>query len=99
MLGAVEGLAIVPLEDADVCCGGAGIYNLLEPELSENILARKVDQIRASGATVIATANPGCHMQIARGLARRHDSSVRVCHPVEILDHCYRSAGLYGENE
>ena len=95
MLQAVEGLAMVPLEGADVCCGGAGIYNLLEPDLSEEILGRKLDQIQASGATVIATANPGCHMQIARGLARQADRSIRVCHPVEILDHCYRSAGFY----
>jgi glycolate oxidase iron-sulfur subunit len=95
MLKAVDGLAMVQLEGADVCCGGAGIYNLLEPDLSEEILARKVDEICASGATLIATANPGCHMQIARGLAGRRDCRARVCHPVEILDHCYRSAGLY----
>jgi glycolate oxidase iron-sulfur subunit len=99
MLQAVEGLAMVPLEGSDVCCGGAGIYNLLEPDLSEEILARKVDQICASGATLVATANPGCRMQIARGLAQAGNSSVRVCHPVEILDHSYRSAGLYDENE
>jgi glycolate oxidase iron-sulfur subunit len=98
MLEAVEGLSMVPLEGSDVCCGGAGIYNLLEPDLSEEILARKVDQICASGATLVATANPGCHMQIARGLAQRRDNSIRVCHPVEILDQSYRSAGLYRED-
>jgi len=99
MLQAIEGLEIVPLDDSDVCCGGAGIYNLLQPDLSEEILARKVDQIRASGATLVATANPGCHMQIARGLAGRQDHAVRVCHPVEILDHSYRSAGLYRQHD
>ena len=99
MLQAVEGLAMVPLEGSDVCCGGAGIYNLLEPELSEEILARKVDQVLASGATLVATANPGCHMQIARGLAQLRNSSIRVCHPVEILDQSYRAAGIYGDNE
>ena len=99
MLKAIEGLEIVPLEDSDVCCGGAGIYNLLEPDLSEDILARKVDQICASGATLVATANPGCHMQIARGLAERQNSAVRVCHPVEILDQSYRSAGLYSGDD
>jgi len=99
MLRACKGLTIVPLEGANVCCGGAGIYNLLEPDLSEEILTRKLDQISASGATLIATANPGCHMQIAHGLAGRPNNSVRVCHPVQILDHCYRSAGLYREKE
>jgi glycolate oxidase iron-sulfur subunit len=95
MLRACEGLAIVPLEGANVCCGGAGIYNLLEPELSEAVLDTKIHNIIESGATIIATANPGCHMQIAHGLAWAGGNSVRVCHPVEILDHSYRSAGFY----
>jgi glycolate oxidase iron-sulfur subunit len=95
MLRALDGLAIVPLEGAYVCCGGAGIYNLLEPDLSEAVLDTKIHNIIESGATIIATANPGCHMQIAQGLARADNNSVRVCHPIEILDHSYRSAGLY----
>jgi glycolate oxidase iron-sulfur subunit len=99
MLKAIQGLEIVPLKDSDVCCGGAGIYNLLEPNLSEEILARKVDQICASGATLVATANPGCLMQIARGLAGRKNTGIRVCHPIEILDHAYRSAGLYRQHD
>ena len=99
MLRSIKGLVMVPLSGSDLCCGGAGIYNLLQPDLSEQILEAKVDQITASGATIVVTANPGCHMQIARGLAGSPDSGVRVCHPVEILDHCYRTAGLYrGEN-
>ena len=95
ILNALEGLAIVPLEGANVCCGGAGIYNLLEPELSEAVLDTKIQNIKESGATIIATANPGCHMQISHGLARAGRNSVRVCHPIEILDHGYRSAGFY----
>jgi glycolate oxidase iron-sulfur subunit len=95
MLNALEGLTVVPLEGANVCCGGAGIYNLLEPELSEAVLDSKIHNILESGATIVATANPGCHMQIAQGLARAGKNAVRVCHPIEILDHGYRSAGLY----
>jgi glycolate oxidase iron-sulfur subunit len=97
VLRALEGLAIVPLEGANVCCGGAGIYNLLEPELSEAVLDTKIHNIIESEATIIATANPGCHMQIAHGLARAGRNSVRVCHPIEILDHGYGSAGLYSK--
>ncbi|MFL6373404.1 MAG: (Fe-S)-binding protein [Pyrinomonadaceae bacterium] len=97
MLRALEGLAIVPLEGANVCCGGAGIYNLLEPELSEAVLDTKIHNIIESEATIIATANPGCHMQIAQGLVRAGRNSVRVGHPIEILDHSYRSAGLYSK--
>ena len=95
MLRACKGLAVVPLEDANVCCGGAGIYNLLEPELSEAVLDTKIHQIIDSEATIIATANPGCHMQISHGLARAGKNAVRACHPIEIVDHGYRSAGLY----
>jgi len=94
MLTALEGLAIAPLQHPDVCCGGAGIYNLLEPELSGAVLERKVQDILASGATVVATANVGCHMQISYGLQRAGASTVRVCHPIEILEQCYNAAGL-----
>ena len=94
MLTALEGLAMAPLQHPDVCCGGAGIYNLLEPELSGAVLERKVQDILASGATVVATANVGCHMQISYGLQRAGASTVRVCHPIEILEQCYNAAKL-----
>jgi glycolate oxidase iron-sulfur subunit len=94
MLWAVPDLNFAPLKDSDVCCGGAGVYNLLEPELSEQILADKIRNIEQSGATVVATGNPGCHMQIAAG-AKLAGLNLRVCHPVELLDESYRRAGFY----
>jgi glycolate oxidase iron-sulfur subunit len=94
MLWAIPDLNFAPLRDSEVCCGGAGVYNLLEPELSEQVLAEKVRNIEQAGATVLATGNPGCHMQIAAG-AKLAGLNLRVCHPVELLDESYRRAGYY----
>ncbi|HZT59021.1 MAG TPA: heterodisulfide reductase-related iron-sulfur binding cluster [Pyrinomonadaceae bacterium] len=94
MLGAVEGLRLTPLEGSDVCCGGAGVYNLLESELSSRILEEKLRHVGETGARFLATGNPGCHMQIGAGV-RLRGLGVRVCHPVELLDESYRRAGLY----
>jgi glycolate oxidase iron-sulfur subunit len=88
MLAAIPWLEVVPLADADQCCGGAGIYNLLEPELSRSVLGAKLAQIQASGAAWVATGNPGCLMQIGAGL-RRSGQDVNVVHPVDLLDLAY----------
>jgi glycolate oxidase iron-sulfur subunit len=96
MLWAIPNLNFALLRDSDVCCGGAGVYNFLEPELSEQVLAEKLKQIKDSGATVLATGNAGCHMQIAAG-TRLAGISLRVCHPVELLDESYQRAGLYAD--
>ncbi|HWS85459.1 MAG TPA: heterodisulfide reductase-related iron-sulfur binding cluster [Pyrinomonadaceae bacterium] len=89
MLGRVGGLKLVPLEGADVCCGGAGVYNLLEAELSSRVLAEKLKHVRETGVGLLATGNPGCHMQLAAG-ARLAGMKLRVVHPVELLDESYR---------
>lgn len=98
MLWAVPDLSFAVLSGSDVCCGGAGVYNLLEPELSGQVLAEKLANVEQSGATVLATGNAGCHMQIAAG-ARLAGIPLRVCHPVELLDESYRRAGYYDQNE
>src|SRR3989442_2176444 len=94
MLWAIPDLNFALLKDSDVCCGGAGVYNLMEPELSEEVLSAKLECIKQSGAEVLATGNAGCHMQIAAG-ARLNAMKLRVCHPVELLDESYRRAGFY----
>jgi glycolate oxidase iron-sulfur subunit len=88
MLAAIPGLELVPLVDAEYCCGAAGIYNLLEPEVSAKVLAPKLDHIRNTGAAFVATGNPGCLMQIGAGL-RRGGVAARAIHPVELLDASY----------
>lgn len=98
MLEAIPNLDFVPLVGADRCCGGAGVYNLLEPAMSNTILQEKLDHVKATRATILATGNPGCHMQIGGG-ALLENMSLRVCHPVELLDESYRCAGMYENNE
>lgn len=88
VLGAVDGLTLVPLEDADQCCGAAGIYSLVEPETSAAVLAPKLERIARTGARFVATGNPGCLMQIGAGL-RRAGVNARAVHPVDLLDASY----------
>jgi glycolate oxidase iron-sulfur subunit len=94
MLWAIPELNFAMLNGSDVCCGGAGVYNLLEPELSQEVLTEKLKHIDESAAVVLATGNPGCHMQIAAG-ALLAGMNLRVVHPVELLDESYRRAGFY----
>ena len=98
MLRAIPDLNLVPLNESEVCCGGAGVYNLMEPELSAKVLGQKLKQIKDSGAEVLATGNAGCQMQVGAG-ARLRGMRLRVCHPVELLDESYQRAGLYAESE
>jgi glycolate oxidase iron-sulfur subunit len=94
MIGAIPGLKFARLEGSERCCGGAGIYNLLEPDLSRTVLQEKLGNIQATGAGVLATGNPGCQMQIGAG-AILSGLDLTVCHPVELLDEAYEQAGLY----
>jgi len=98
MLWAIPHLNLALLSGSDVCCGGAGVYNLLEPDLSEQILEEKLRNVEQSGASVLATGNAGCHMQIAAG-ARLAGIPLRVYHPVELLDESYQRAGFYSASE
>jgi glycolate oxidase iron-sulfur subunit len=98
MLLSAPGVNYVPLSGSEVCCGGAGIYNLLEPELSSQVLREKLTSIENSGARVVATGNPGCHMQIRAGSITANKLELKVFHPVEILDESYRCAGLYAKS-
>jgi glycolate oxidase iron-sulfur subunit len=96
MVGSVPGIDFVRLEGSERCCGGAGIYNLLEPNLSGKVLEEKLRNVQATGAQVLATGNPGCQMQIGAG-AMLAGMDLRVCHPVELLDDAYDRAGLYDQ--
>lgn len=98
MLWAIPDLNFALLTDSDVCCGGAGVYNLLEPQLSQEVLKEKLRHIEASGAEVLVTGNAGCQMQIAAG-AKLTGLPLRVCHPVELLDESYARAGFYNSTE
>jgi glycolate oxidase iron-sulfur subunit len=84
LLRRIPGLTLVELAESDLCCGSAGVYNLFEPDVAERLLERKIDRIVETGARVVATGNPGCLLQIARG-ARLRGLDLEVLHPVELL--------------
>jgi glycolate oxidase iron-sulfur subunit len=98
LLAAIPGLEYSQLDGMQDCCGGAGIYNLSEPEMSESLLSDKIEKVKATGAEVLVTANPGCHMQLGAGV-RMFKADCRVSHIVELLDESYRKAGFYGPAE
>ena len=84
LLAAVPGVRLVDLPESDLCCGSAGTYNLTEPAMARRLLDRKLGNVAASGAQVVAAANPGCLLQMRAGaLARR--LPVRIEHPVDLL--------------
>ncbi len=85
LLRAIPGLELVEVPDGEQCCGSAGIYNLVEPGSADEIGRRKAAAVAATGATLIASANPGCSLQIERMLAER-GADVPAAHPIEILD-------------
>jgi glycolate oxidase iron-sulfur subunit len=89
LLRRVPGIELVEMSDSERCCGSAGIYNIMQPGLAGKILADKIANIEQTGASVVATGNPGCLLQIEAGL-RARKLPVRVAHPVELLDEAYR---------
>lgn len=84
LLARIPGLTLVDLADSELCCGSAGIYNLVEPDMADRLLDRKLDRIVETGARTIVTGNPGCLLQIAKG-ARGRGLDLEVVHPVELL--------------
>lgn len=88
LLAAIPGLTVVPLAEADWCCGSAGTYNVTQPELARRLGHRKATHIANSGAQMVVTANPGCQMQIEAAL-RREGSHIPVVHLMDLLDRAY----------
>jgi hypothetical protein len=85
LMNAVPNAEIIPLQESEMCCGSAGVYNITQPEMAMQLLERKMKHIKATGARVVVTGNPGCMMQLMLG-AQKYDVPVEVKHPVEILD-------------
>ncbi|HTX57059.1 MAG TPA: (Fe-S)-binding protein [Candidatus Acidoferrales bacterium] len=85
LLCSIPGLKLVEIPDGDQCCGSAGVYNLFEPASAREIGERKVTNVLSTGAPVIASANPGCSLQIG-ALLRERGVELTILHPVEILD-------------
>jgi len=90
LLRAVPGLTFREMPMSDLCCGSAGIYNVIQNEMAMTVLQSKIEYVNMTGAEVIVTANPGCMLQLQAG-SRMHGKGQRVAHVVEILDEAYRS--------
>ncbi len=92
LLKQVPGVRLKEMRNSDVCCGSAGVYNVAQNRMSMQILASKMRAVGATGAQVIATANPGCMLQLQAGV-RIHGGNQRVMHVVEVLDLAYKNNG------
>jgi glycolate oxidase iron-sulfur subunit len=89
VLRTIPNLKLVELPESTWCCGSAGIYNLIQPEMANELLDRKLKHIQSTGVSVVATANPGCLLQILNG-ARQQQMPLRVVHPITLLAEAYR---------
>jgi glycolate oxidase iron-sulfur subunit len=85
LLNGIPGLEVREIADPDICCGSAGVYNLLQPEAAGELGDRKAENVSAVGADLLVAANPGCSLQIATALSRRGEK-IAVAHTAEVLD-------------
>jgi len=88
LLAAIPQLRLIELPYSDLCCGSAGIYNVVQDEMAAELLRRKMEAVNATGAEILATANPGCMLQLKAGVDQ-HGHGQRVLHIVELLDEAY----------
>ena len=94
VLERIPGLRLVEMAESTWCCGSAGIYNITQPEMSQKLLARKLGNIERTGASVVASANPGCNVQLEAG-ARARGLKITIVHPVTLLARAYRGEGTH----
>jgi glycolate oxidase iron-sulfur subunit len=86
LLGDIPELDIAEIPEASLCCGSAGVFNLLQPDTAQQLGARKVDNLLTTQADAVASANPGCLLQLMYGLRARGLKSMPAFHMVELLD-------------
>jgi glycolate oxidase iron-sulfur subunit len=91
-LGRIPGLEVVEPTEQDLCCGSAGIYNVVQPEAAGELGDRKAEKVLETGAHAFASANPGCIVQISQAL-RRARSPLPALHPIELVDASIRNVG------
>ncbi|MEW6754495.1 MAG: (Fe-S)-binding protein [Candidatus Latescibacterota bacterium] len=90
VLQSIPGVELVEMREADWCCGSAGIYNITQPEMAMKLLDRKMEHVARTGATVVASGNTGCTIQLEYG-SRRAGVPMVVLHPVTLLAQAYRA--------
>ena len=89
LIRGLPGVHLVEMAHADICCGSAGIYNAIQPEMSRRILDEKMDDLLSTEPQLVVTANPGCQMQLEAGLRARGRSDIAVKHLAELLVQAY----------
>lgn len=89
LLQALPGLQLVEMAESDRCCGSAGVYNLLQPEMAGTLQRRKVSNIQATGAQLVVTTNPGCLLQVQAGLEQA-ESQAKIVHIIDLLWEAYQ---------
>lgn len=85
LIEAIPGIQLMPLPESDMCCGSAGIYNLVQPTLARELLDRKWRNIEGTGAQIVVSGNPGCHAWIEQA-SREHGGNIMVLHTMELLE-------------
>ncbi len=97
LLKTIPNLKLVELPESNWCCGSAGIYNITQPEMANQLLDRKLEHIKSTKAEVVATGNPGCMAHILNG-ARKQNLPLRIVHPITLLAESYRNESANGRN-
>lgn len=92
LLSLIPNLKLVELPESTWCCGSAGIYNIVQPDMANQLLDRKLKHIQSTGASIVANGNSGCLLQLING-AKQKGLNLRVAHPVTLLAKAYRNAG------
>jgi glycolate oxidase iron-sulfur subunit len=91
LLAGIPSLQVVEVDEANMCCGSAGVYNLLQPEAASQLGDRKVQNLLATKAQAVISANPGCLIQLMSGLKRQGLDTMPTFHMVELLDASIRN--------
>ena len=94
VLGQIPGLSLREITDGDLCCGSAGIYNIVNPGPAAELGQRKAEAVRATGADLLVAGNPGCIMQIQNALRRSGAPGLRAAHTIELVDLSIRGGSL-----
>jgi glycolate oxidase iron-sulfur subunit len=90
LLRSIPGVELVEMPNADRCCGSAGIYNIVEREMSARLLASKMEEVRDVLPDAVVTANPGCMIQLQAGV-RREGLDAEVLHVIDLLERSYEA--------
>jgi glycolate oxidase iron-sulfur subunit len=93
LLAGIPGMEVREIADASLCCGSAGVYNLLHPDSANKLGDQKVENLLQTGAEAVVSANPGCLLQLMHGLRRRGHDAMPTFHMVELLDASIRGIG------